>query len=259
MSNAESLASASAEVAKSSTRTKAPREIDVPGLPEPDGAMHKASSFRTLLAPFRAGRLLDINSEKRNFPTTSAHLGWQVTALNSRTPVDDAADDPPEIAALLETIHWKHGDVAEFPIARGDFDMIVIHDLNHRHSLDQQLALVRRCAGTPVIVDARIASGRVIDAGGYQGRYLVDDSSESTNATVSPPDVPFMHTEESLVRLLRDCGFPLVMIARPPHRQDMAFYLALPRNWDAPTKGRRSDKRMARRDGTDRSGTRSLR
>lgn len=228
-------------------------EIDVAGLPEPDGTMHKASSFRTLLAPFRAGRLLDINSEKRNFPITSAHLGWQVTALNTRTPVDETDDDPPEIAALLESISWQNVDLGTFPISRDDFEMIVIHDLNHRHTLDQQLALLRRCAGTPVIVDARIASGRVVDTGRYQGQYATENAAPQADAS----ETPFMHTEDSLVRLLRDSGFPLVLISRPPHRQNMAFYVALPKNWDPPTKGKRSDKRMARRDGVDRAGTRS--
>jgi len=227
--------------------------LHVPGLPEPDGTMHKASSFRTLLAPFRAGRLLDINSEKRNFPITSAHLGWQVTALNTRTPIDDSDDDPPEVATLLESISWQTADVPTYPISRDDFDMIVIHDLNHRHTLDEQLALVRRCAGTPLLVDARIASGQVVDTGRYQGKPGPDAIDASTEPKPDLATAPFMHTEDSLVRLLRDCGFPLVLISRPPHRQDMAFYLALPKNWDAPTKGRRSDKRMARRDGVRRS------
>ncbi len=257
MSTTESPVFAGVEAADVVSQDGALNEIDVPGLPEPDGAMHKASSFRTLLAPFRAGRLLDINSEKRNFPITGAHLGWQVTALNTRTLTDDSADDPPEVAALLATITWQNGDVAEFPITRDAFDMIVIHDLNHRHTLDQQLSLVRRCAGTPLIVDARIASGRVVDIGRYQGRYLADAPDGAPESAIPLQETHFMHTEESLIHLLRDCGFPLVMISRPPHRQDMAFYLALPKNWDAPMKGRRSDKRMARRDGVDRSGSRS--
>lgn len=225
----------------------------VPGLPEPDGTMHKASSFRTLLAPFRAGRLLDINSEKRNFPMTSAHLGWQVTALNTRAPEDDSDDDAPEVAALLESISWQFADVPTYPISRDDFDMIVIHDLNHRHTLDEQLALVRRCAGTPLLIDARIASGAVADTGRYQGKLVPDANDASTGPETDFATAPFMHTEDSLVRLLRDCGFPLVLISRPPHRQDMAFYLALPKNWDAPTKGRRSERRTARRDGARRS------
>jgi hypothetical protein len=219
--------------------------------------MHKASSFRTLLAPFRAGRLLDINSEKRNSPLTSAHLGWQVTALNTRTTVDDSEDVAPELVGLLESISWQSADVPTFPISRDDFDMIVIHDLNHRHTLDEQLALVRRCAGIPLLVDARIASGQVTDTGRYQGKHVADSAGASTDPEADSPSAPFMHTEESLVRLFRDCGFPLVMISRPPHRQDMAFYLALPRNWDSPTKGKRSNKRMARRDGVRRSGERA--
>lgn len=257
MSTTESFASEMVETAGINTvHDQAVHEFNAPGLPEPDGAMHKASSFRTLLAPFRAGRLLDINAEKRNFPLTGAHLGWQVTALNTRTSEGDADDDSPGVESLLASISWQNGDVPAFPISRDEFDLIVIHDLNQRHTLDQQLALVRRCAGTPLIVDARIASGRVIDTVRYQGKYLPDDTGESADAEADPRDVPFMHTEDSLVRLLRDCGFPLVMISRPPHRPDMAFYLALPKNWDAPTKGKRSDRRMARRDGVTRAGSR---
>jgi hypothetical protein len=254
MSIADSLSSSDIEPSESgAVQPHAHKALDAPALPEPDGAMHKVSSFRTLLAPFRAGRLLDINSEKRNFPITSAHLGWQVTALNTRTPVDDSDDDPPEVGALLESISWQNADVPTYPIDRDAFDMIVIHDLNHRHTLDEQLALVRRCAGTPLLVDARIASGQVVDTGRYQGKPVPDAAGTSPDAQADLASTPFMHTEDSLVRMLRDCGFPLVMISRPPHRRDMAFYLALPKNWDAATKGRRSEKRMARRDGVRRS------
>lgn len=39
----------------------------------------------------------------------------------------------------------------------------------------------------------------------------------------------FRHTEASLLRLLRDCGYDQVMVSRPPHRKDYTFYFCLPR------------------------------
>lgn len=38
----------------------------------------------------------------------------------------------------------------------------------------------------------------------------------------------FRHTEESLLRLIRDCGYGKVMAMRPPHSLDYTSYLCLP-------------------------------
>jgi hypothetical protein len=38
----------------------------------------------------------------------------------------------------------------------------------------------------------------------------------------------FRHTEESLLRLVQDCGYSKMLHMRPPHRRDYTFYLCLP-------------------------------
>ena len=41
-------------------------------------------------------------------------------------------------------------------------------------------------------------------------------------------EISFRHTEESLIRLFRDCGYSKAMAMRPPHSLNYTFYLCLP-------------------------------
>lgn len=205
------------------------------GLPEPGTGMHKGAIFRALLAIMKPGRLLDLGAGKGNFSLTAARLGWEVTAVDARTvrwPDPEAQEDPAD-AELIRGIRWVQADVREFPIGPGDYQMICILGLLHHLEVPDQVALLSRCAGTPLIVDTRIAKSNLDVVGPYEGMLIqehgetVEERNEVATASWGNP-TSFQHTEESLVRLLQDCGYARIMMMRPPHRRDYTFYLCLP-------------------------------
>jgi SAM-dependent methyltransferase len=214
--------------------------LNTHGLPKPDGTLHKGNVFRSLLGPLKPGKLLDLGAGKGNFSLSAAQMGWQVTAVDARNvrwPDADAEPDP-EAAALIHSIRWIQADVREFPIGRGEYDLICILGLLHHLEIPDQLDLVRRCTGMPLLIDTRIAPAVVDREGAYEGmivREHGEDREERDQVATASWGNPhsFRHTEESLLRLIRDCGYPQVMMMRPPHRRDYTFYLGLPRNAEA--------------------------
>jgi SAM-dependent methyltransferase len=205
------------------------------GLPEPDGSLHKGNIFRALLTPLRPGRLLDLGAGKGNFSLTATELGWQVTAVDARTvrwPDADAESDP-ETAARIRGIRWVQADVREFPIAQEEYDLICVLGLLHHLEVPDQIALLQRCAGTLLLLDTRIAPAIVDRVDDYEG-MVVREHGETRDERDAVPTaawgnaLSFRHTEESLLRLVRGCGYAQVMPMRPPHRRDYTFYLCLP-------------------------------
>jgi SAM-dependent methyltransferase len=236
-----------------------PDMVRTHGLPEPDGSLHKGNIFRALLGPFKPGKMLDLGAGKGNFSLSAAQMGWQVTAVDARSArwpdADQEADA--EIADLIRSIRWIQADVRQFPIAPGDYDLICILGLLHHLEVPDQVDLVRRCAGTPLLIDTRIAPSNVDREGPYEGMVVREhgEDREERDLVLTAAwgnATSFRHTEESLLRLIRDCGFPQAMTMRPPHRRDYTFYLCLPRNAEAKpgSAGRRAKKVV----GQDRGG-----
>ncbi len=216
------------------------------GLPEPDGTLKKAIIFESILAPLRPGKLLDLGAGKGNFSLSAASLGWQVTAVDVRTvrwPEVDASSHS-DMAALMNSITFVQSDVREFSIGRNEYDLICILGLLHHLEVPDQVDLIRKCASTPLLIDTRIASAEIDSFGDYRGMLIREHGETRAErdevATASwGNETSFRHTEESLTQLLRDCGYPLVFQARPPHRREYTFYFALPR---IRSKGFRSDR-----------------
>jgi SAM-dependent methyltransferase len=219
-------------------------------LPDSDGAMHKGQIFRALLAPMRPGRLLDLGAGKGNFSLAAAALGWEATAVDARTVrFPDAETEPdPELAARIRAIRWVQADVREFPIADGEYDLICVLGLLHHLELSDQIDLLTRCAGTLLLLDTRIAPAVVDRAGTYDG-IMIQEHGKTPEARDQIPTaswgnaISFRHTEESLVRLLRDCGYAQIMPMRPPHREDYTYYLCLP---DPKGRSRRRQQKRSR-------------
>lgn len=226
------------------------------GLPEPDGILHKGNVFRSLLGPLKPGRMLDLGAGKGNFSISAAQLGWQVTAVDARTvrwPDGDAEPDP-EIATLIRSIQWVQADVREFPIEEEAYDLICILGLLHHLEVPDQIDLLHRCAGTLLLIDTRIAPAAIDREGPYEGMAVREHGEDREERDQIPTaswgnPTSFRHTEESLVRLIRECGFPQVLMTRPPHRRDYTFYLCLPRNLDSkPGQPGRKQKAVVGRD-----------
>ncbi|MCC6312611.1 MAG: methyltransferase domain-containing protein, partial [Thermomicrobiales bacterium] len=226
------------------------------GLPEPDLSVHKGNVFRALISLLKPGRMLDLGAGKGNFSLSAAELGWRVTAVDARTVrwPDLNAESDPERAALLQSIRWVQADVREFPIARGDFDLICILGLLHHLEVADQVELLKRCSGAPLLLDTRIAKSNVDHVDGYEG-MLIQEHGQTREERDAVPQaswgnpVSFQHTEESLTKLVQDCGYMKIFQMRPPHRPDYTFYLCLPSGMDRKRLDRRAERRALREEG----------
>ncbi len=204
-------------------------------LPEPDTSIHKLQIFRGLLAPLRPGRLLDLGSGRGNFSMAAARLGWKVTAVDARIvrwPDAEAGGDP-ESAELIRSINWIQADVREFPIRAGEYDLICILGLLHHLEVNDQVALLKRCSGMLTLLDTRIAPAITDREEPYEGTSIREHGETREERDQVPTASwgnahSFRHTEESLLRLVRDCGYGKMMHMRPPHRENYTFYLCLP-------------------------------
>jgi SAM-dependent methyltransferase len=219
------------------------------GLPAPDPSIHKGNIFKGLIALLQPGRMLDLGAGKGNFSVAAAQLGWKVTAVDARTvrwPDPDTEPDP-ALANVIRTIHWVQADVREFPIKPEQYDLICILGLLHHLEVTDQVSLLKRCSAVPTLLDTRIAKAVVDEVGPYDGMLVREIGQTREERDAKPQNgwgnpVSFRHTEESLLRLIMDCGYIKMLQMRPPHRADYTFYLCLP----APAE-LRPPKRRARR------------
>ena len=204
-------------------------------LPEPDESINRRQIFRSLVSPLKTGRMLDLGTGPGTFALTAAELGWEVTAVDARTVrvPDPEAEKDPDRAELIRSVRWVEADVREFPIRSGEYDLICVLGLMHHLTVDNHIELLRRCSDTLTLLDARIAPEIVVTEGPYEGRYH-HEPGETRNERDQVPtaswgnESSFHHTEESLLRLVRDCGYMKVMPMRPPHDPNYTFYLCLP-------------------------------
>jgi SAM-dependent methyltransferase len=218
------------------------------GLPAPDPSIHKGNIFRALLALLKPGKMLDLGAGKGNFSLSAAQLGWNVTAVDARTVrwPDAESESDPALADLIRTIRWVQADVREFPIEEGEYDLVCILGLLHHLEVPDQISLLKRCSTMPTLIDTRIAKALVDVEGTYEGMFIREHGQTREERDAVPQaswgnPLSFQHTEESLLRLVLDCGYIKMMQMRPPHRADYTFYLCLP----APS-NRRKDRRSRR-------------
>jgi SAM-dependent methyltransferase len=175
--------------------------------------------FRSLLALFQPGRLVDLGSGHGRFAQEAAIQGWNVTAVdarNERWPYDPA-------------IQWVQADVRTYDLS--SYDLISCLGLFYHLTLDDQLALLTRSAGRPIIIDTHLDSGegdvalseRVVVAG-YEGRWY-DEPDSLLSAWRN--ERSFWPTTESFRRMLNEHGY-VVLTAYPPVLPDRCFYLGVP-------------------------------
>ena len=202
-------------------------------LPEPDDTVNKLQIFRTLISALKPGKMLDLGSGKGNFSMAAARLGWEVTAVDARTVRWPDPKEDPKRAKLIRSVNWVQADVREFPIRNGEYDLICILGLLHHLEVEDQIELLKRCSGTLTLMDVRIAPEITDTDGPYEGVYKREHGETREERDQVPTaswgnEVSFRHTEESLLRLVRDCGYGKMMTMKPHHRENYTMFLCLP-------------------------------
>lgn len=204
-------------------------------LPEPDTSVRILTRFRSIISTLKSGKMLDLGTGHGKFALEAVELGWDVTAVDARTVriPDPESEENAERAELIRAVNWIQADVREFEINEGDYELICILGLIHHLELEAQIQLLKRCSHTPTLLRARVAPGIVVTEPPYEGLYYREPGKTRAHRDLLPGvawgnDFSFRHTEESLLRMARDCGYDLTMSARPPHITNYTYYLLLP-------------------------------
>jgi 2-polyprenyl-3-methyl-5-hydroxy-6-metoxy-1,4-benzoquinol methylase len=204
-------------------------------IPPPDFSVKRNYIFNSLVSPLKPGKMLDLGTGPGVFSLMAADLGWQVTAVDARTVrmPDLKSEEDAKRAELIKSVEWVEADVRDYSFERDEYDLICFLGLMHHLGVEDQLKILRRCSDTLTLLSARVAPEVVVTEGPYEGSYYYEkgETREERDAIPSAAwgnDVSFHPTEESLVRMLRDCGFSKVMAMRPPHNHNYDFYLCLP-------------------------------
>lgn len=179
--------------------------------------------FDSLLGHVRTGRVVDLASGHGKFAIRAADAGWDVTAVDvraTRFPEDDR-------------ITWIEQDIRDFDLA--GYDLVLNLGLFYHLTVEDQVGLLDRAAGTPMILDTHVVTEEPtftlsppVRAGGYEGR-MYSEKGWANRATASwGNDESFWPTAAELVRMLAEHGYPSVFAGTPWVTTDRTFFLCLP-------------------------------
>jgi hypothetical protein len=177
--------------------------------------------FSELLRLFPTGRLVDLGTGHGKFASIAAAAGWQVVGVDART--ERWPDDP--------AVTWVNQDIRETDLSK--FDVIACLGLFYHLDVDDQVSLLKRASGKPLIIDTHLANSNAVKAfslskpataGGYEGRWYREPSG-LLSSWKNPRS--FWPTPEAFRRMLADAGYRLVLEASPAVTPDRSFYLAL--------------------------------
>jgi hypothetical protein len=194
--------------------------------------------FEQLLGLFPPGHLVDLGTGHGLFAKKSADMGWRVTAVDARTerwPQDSR-------------ITWVQQDVREHDLA--PYDLILCLGVFYHLTCQDQLALLDRAAGRPMIIDTHVDHGRHahplserVEQEGFEGR-LYREPGRSTSSWIN--EQSFWPTLESFRRMLRESGYSTLLISEPWITGDRTFFVALPEGPSAGAESRRGWGRVPR-------------
>ena len=177
--------------------------------------------YQRMLEQFLPGRLADLGAGHGTFSILAADKGWQVTAIDART--ERFPDD--------DRITWVHSDVREADLS--GFDLIVCLGLFYHLTLSDQLDLLKRCSGTPLLIDTHLAVGvsthalsKEVESDGYTGRLYDEVLSSPLASWVN--EKSFWPNRDGFQRMLDDAGYGIVLTVEPWYLPDRTFFLCLP-------------------------------
>ena len=180
--------------------------------------------FHQMLGVFPTGKLIDLGAGHGMFAQAAADAGWTVTALDARGD-RYPADEP--------RIDWQIGDVRDVDLSA--YDVIACLGLFYHLTLDDQLDLLARAKGTPIILDTHVANDRPtpivlseqVEQQGYVGR-LYTEPDQATNSPASwGNEQSFWPRTRDLYRMLDVHGYD-VLTATPWYLPTRTFFLCLP-------------------------------
>jgi SAM-dependent methyltransferase len=186
-------------------------------------AQRRFQLFDSLLGLFPPGRALDLGAGHGRFSLQAADAGWQMTAVDARS--ERFPEDP--------RVTWVQADVRDADL--DGYDLVFCLGLFYHLTLPDQLDLLKRVSGTPLILDTHVATPRPtksltkpVTVEGYQGRYYSENQWRSRPTASWKNDQSFWPNRESFFRMLGEHGYPNVFAGSPWVTPDRTFFLCLP-------------------------------
>ncbi|HEX7473327.1 MAG TPA: methyltransferase domain-containing protein [Candidatus Limnocylindrales bacterium] len=180
----------------------------------------RLATFRQILGTLPPGRLLDLGAGHGAFSKIGQELGWTVTAVDART----------ERMPMGDGIRWVQADARTFDVS--GYDCIALLGLLYHLGLDDQRDLLRRCSGTPTILDTHHALSPWLTVDGWEGGIYQEPGSTPEELASVPTASwgntdSFWPTRASLLRMLDEAGYRTILALEPPILPDRTFYLCL--------------------------------
>lgn len=176
--------------------------------------------FTQLLNLFPPGNLVDLGTGHGGFARLAADLGWQVTGVDARS--ERWPDDP--------RVTWIESDLRDHRLA--PYDVIACLGVFYHLTCDDQLRLLARACGKPLIIDTALDHGKPehelsdrVVIRGYEGR-LYEEPGVTTSSWRN--ERSFWPTLGSFYRMLDSFGFATILTVEPWIKSHRTFFLALP-------------------------------
>jgi hypothetical protein len=168
------------------------------------------------LGPADGRRYVDLGAGALPFARRAQGAGWGVTAVDARTPWLG------EVPAGMAHVQ---ADVRGFDL--GGFDAVGIVGLLYHLPLADQVALLRRCAGRPTVIDTEVYSPEAVPVGphsarlgpaevreGWRGGAFAEDGRHWSSAGDAES---FWLDEASLLALCAACGWGEAVLFGPAY------------------------------------------
>jgi hypothetical protein len=131
---------------------------------------------------------------------------------------------------MVDGIRWVQADVRTFDVS--GYQCIALLGLLYHLGLPDVLDLLKRCAGTPTILDTHHALRPVVTVDGWEGRMFREPGTTPEELARVPTASwgnrdSFWPTRASLLRMLHDSGYRSILALEPPITPDRTFYLCL--------------------------------
>jgi SAM-dependent methyltransferase len=186
-------------------------------LPERPIDVTRAEILTRLLGQFTPGTALDLACGTGWFSRIAAGLGWQVTGIDARRR--PAWDDPEP------GVQWHEQDVRD--VDTSGYDLIMCLGIFYHLEFTDQMTLLRKCGGTPMILDTHVGlTGAAEPAAGYTGQWYQEGAG--LLASWGNPR-SFWPTTATLRTMLTENGYATAEPVEPwYHGADRTFWTCLP-------------------------------
>ena len=175
----------------------------------------RRSILRDLTGDMEPGVCADLGCGTGLFAIDMADAGWTVHALDAR------ARDWPDHPRVTFTVQ----DVRDVALAKMKPDLVLCLGLFYHLELADQLALLKKCKGVPLILDTHVSAANGVTERGFEGHCYGEPPGILSSFG---NDTSFWPTLDSLRKMLKAAGYKSVTPLEPWYHGDRTFFTCQP-------------------------------